>query len=279
MTFNPLDHSICLEMPIWLEESAWAGHVPFAMYLISAFKPGVFVELGVDRGTSYSAFCQAVKELQLNTKCFGIDTWRGDEHAGSRTDAVLERLRKHHDPLYGGFSSLVQSTFDGALSRFDDGSVDLLHIDGFHSYDAVRHDFETWRPKMSNRGIVLFHDSAVSEGEFGVKKYWNEVTRDMPSFEFFHSHGLGVLGVGQDLDPEMQLLFEARADEAAKIRLFFEQVGNRIEAVSRYERQLEYISRLQSYEKTVNGSAVMRAYRILRYEGIGSLIGKAIKRR
>ncbi|MBA2605840.1 MAG: class I SAM-dependent methyltransferase, partial [Acidobacteria bacterium] len=157
--FNPLEHPVCLEFPLWLEETAWAGHIPFAMFITSAFRPRVFVELGTFRGASYCAFCQAVKSVKTKTKCFAVDTWQGDAHAGQIEREVLVKLKAYHDPLYGDFSRLVESTFDDALDDFADGSIDLLHIDGFHTYEAVRHDFETWQPKMSKRGIVLFHDT------------------------------------------------------------------------------------------------------------------------
>lgn len=277
--FNPLDYPLCLEFPLWLEETAWAGHIPFAMFLIGAQRPRVFVELGAFRGVSYCAFCQAVKATHGATKCYAVDTWQGDEHAGKLEQGVLPKLQAHHDPLYADFSCLVQSTFDDALKNFADNSVDLLHIDGFHTYEAVKNDFETWLPKMSERGVILFHDTNVRERDFGVWKFWSEIKENCPSFEFLHSHGLGVLGVGKDFPADLQTLFSADENQTVTIRQFFRTLGDRLEAVDLRRRQTDYIATLQTYERVVNDSKLMRAYRILKDEGAESLVKKTVKRK
>ncbi|HEX6124637.1 MAG TPA: class I SAM-dependent methyltransferase [Pyrinomonadaceae bacterium] len=260
MKFNPLEHPACLETPLWLEQTAWAGHLPFAMFLISAFRPRVFVELGVDRGSSYCTFCQTVRALGTDTKCFGIDTWQGDEHAGKPSGENLKALRKHHDRLYSDFSTLIQSTFDDALLKFENGSVDLLHIDGFHTYDAVRHDYETWLPKMSDRGIVIFHDTTVRERDFGVWKFWSEISAGRPAFEFEHSHGLGVLCVGDQIPDAMKFLFYADPAETKLIRKFFKALGDRFDAIVRDRMQAERVGDLEVYAKIVNDSPVLSTY-------------------
>lgn len=227
---NPLNHPICLTFPARVAMSAWIGHVPFAMYMIDILRPKMFVELGSHYGVSYCAFCQAVKNLGLDTRCYAIDTWAGDPHAGFYGPEVLLDLKEHHDPLYGGFSRLVQSTFDEALGHFPDKAFDLLHLDGYHTYDVMRRDFEQWLPKMSERGVVLLHDINVRERDFGGWKLWGEIKQQYPNFEFIHSHGLGVLGVGQNFPQALKALFNCSEQEAITTRNFFSQLGARLEA-------------------------------------------------
>ena len=220
---NPLDHPIAFTLPRRLSPVRnWQEHTPFAMYLVSVLRPQTIVELGTHYGDSYCSFCQAVAELRLPTRCFAVDTWRGDAHAGTYGPEVLADLRGHHDALYSSFSELVQTTFDEAVELFEDGAIDLLHIDGYHTYEAVRHDFETWRPKLSERAVVLFHDSAERVGDFGVWRFIDELRADYPVFEFVHGHGLAVVFLGNTAVAELAQL---PPDRAAAVRVLFAALG------------------------------------------------------
>lgn len=225
--FNPYNYPICFSPPLRIAPHYWAGHVPFAMFLVEILRPKVFVELGTYYGVSYCAFCQAVKELELDTRCYAVDTWQGDGITWSyEVSEVLDDLKTHHDPLYGKFSRLMQTTFDNALQGFSDGEIDLLHIDGYHPYESVKHDFETWLPKMSERGVILFHDINVRQADYGVWKLWEEITPNYPHFEFWHEHGLGVLAVGRK-PPKVfrEFLLEQDATSVKEIQDFFFKMG------------------------------------------------------
>jgi hypothetical protein len=229
--FNPLDFPGAFSMPEHLSAiSAWVQHIPFAFFLTQVARPRVFVELGASYGDSYCAFCQAFVRHQTQSRAFAIDTWAGDVQEGLYPKDVLKMLRGYHDPRYGHFSKLLEMDFDTARSSFADDSIDLLHIDGLHTHDAVRHDFETWLPKLSDRGIVLFHDTAIRDkADFGVWKLWEEISPRYPSFMFEHGFGLGILAVGAKA-PKLVLDFLAAANrETDAVRGFFDTLGQRVE--------------------------------------------------
>lgn len=220
------------------------------MALVDIVRPRVLVELGTYAGVSYCSFCQAVKELDLDTRCYAIDTWAGDAQGGNYGPEVLRELREHHDPLYGGFSQLIQSTFNQALDHFENGTVDLLHIDGFHTYEAVREDFVNWLPKLSERGIVLFHDVCVRDEDFGVWKLWDEVSSSYPHFKFEHGFGLGVLAVGPDQPLELRNLLDSSAEHGEGIRRHFERLGSHLDQLSVKERRIRDLEwQIQKYRR------------------------------
>lgn len=241
MEGNPLRKELTIEMltatelaPLFWRParlgvvSAWWEHVPFAHWLVAAMQPKSIVELGTHNGVSYAAFCEAVSRLGLDTQCHAVDTWQGDEHAGWYGDSIYAELRTFHDARYGSFSTLLRMTFDEAATYFEDASIDLLHIDGLHSYEAVLHDFETWLPKMSERGVVLFHDINVRGGGFGVWKLWSELQQRYASFTFVHGHGLGLLAVGSAVDDAIARLCSlAGQEKASAIRERFALIGER----------------------------------------------------
>ncbi|MDD3609752.1 MAG: class I SAM-dependent methyltransferase [Halothiobacillaceae bacterium] len=247
MKFNPLAVPMALSFPHRLTRvQSWQGLLPIAFALMQLHRPRVFVELGTHRGDSYCAFCQAVETLGLETSCNAVDTWAGDPQAGYYDDSIYDELRAYHDPLYSRFSRLIRGTFDEALAHFSPGSVDLLHIDGLHTYDAVRHDFESWLPKMSRRGVVLFHDISVRERDFGVWRLWEELIQRYPGRAFRFSNGLGVLAVGEALDEDGLGAWFA-TDEAAwdEVERWFNALGERVLGESRRHILEDEIHKLQ----------------------------------
>lgn len=241
--------------PDLINASAWLEHAPFGFWLVDTLRPRTIVELGVHGGFSYSVFCQAVQRLHLSTRCFAIDTWRGDEHAGYYGDDVYAAVSSRNR-RYDAFSRLIRSDFADACGEFADGSIDLLHIDGCHSYEAVRRDFETWLPKLSDRGVILFHDTAEYTRGFGVYRLWEELRLRYPSFEFRHGHGLGVLGISDKVPAVLRDLFATSADlpSAQMVRSIYERLGAGIGSLQRaaeQERKMDVLREQVRHLETV----------------------------
>jgi len=218
------------------QPNAWVGHLPFAAWVMQEAAPKIFVELGSHSGNSYFSFCQSALENYLPTKCFAVDTWQGDEHAGYYSDAIFNKVNAHNQANYAGFSRLLRMTFDDAAAYFADKSIGLLHIDGLHTYEAVKHDFETWLPKLAPAAVVLFHDTNVRERGFGVWKLWEELQVLYPSnIEFLHSHGLGVLQLNDATEENKIEWLEASANAKKSIQNYFASLGEK--QLERFERE------------------------------------------
>lgn len=202
---------------------SWCMHLPFAYDLMRELAPKVFVELGVKQGESYFAFCQSAAENKISVRCYGVDSWRGDVQTGN-LDPEIEHEVARYNWRYSSFSELKVMLFEEALGEFADGSIDLLHIDGTHTYSDVRTDFESWLPKLSPNGVILFHDVAVRDGGFGVWKVWEEISGKNNSFLFEFGHGLGIWKkerVTPDDPPFLRKLMTASVAESRDINLFY----------------------------------------------------------
>lgn len=204
--------------PTHIAASPWLEHTPFAAWLIEVAQPSSLVELGAPDGVSFMAFCQAARRLASPPRCHAVDPRENDDEAGLQEEeglGSLPLLARRHAVV----ADLLRMGAEEALTRFDDGSVDILHMAGFRSGEAVAKDFRNWLPKMSPRGIALFHPTEAMARDCDVWRFWAGISPDRPGFNFLHGHGLGVLAVGKDVPPGLAPLFAARGDAEAETRI------------------------------------------------------------
>jgi len=221
--------------------STWMDHISFGYDLVEAIRPKRLVELGAYNGMSYFVFCQSMIENNIDGLCYAVDTWGGDDHTGDYDESIFEEVRHHARDNYRGISYLMRMLFNDAVHHFEDDSIDLLHIDGLHTYEAVQEDFTNWYPKVRPGGIILFHDIDARQSDFGVWKYWAELEAKYYTFAFHHGFGLGVLrkpgGPDTDLDhPLMDIMFHGDEQEQHKLRQIYIYNSEYIEARNKAKR-------------------------------------------
>lgn len=184
---------------IELLPSTWTDHMEFADWLVRYKNPQTIVELGVDFG--YSTCCFALSGIGM---VHAIDWFKGDEYTGFRDNH--EFVKKHLELFECKNVNLMAMSFEEALAGWHE-PIDILHIDGFHTYDAVRNDYTEWGGFLKPNGVVLIHDTCIDW--FGVKDFFNQI--QTPKLNFKTSCGLGVIS------DDVKLLEDIRKNFADKL--------------------------------------------------------------
>lgn len=184
----------CIGTPRHNLPSTWSNLAPVMFGLVKTFRPRTYLELGVHHGFSFFCACQAAAEANIPLKATAIDTWRGDSQAGVYEEDVFESFQAICKTDYANIASFLRMDFNSAVNEIEDESIDLLHIDGYHSLEAVTTDYENYLPKMSKHGAMMFHDINVHVNDFGVWKFWSELQANHPgqTFGLNHGYGLGI---------------------------------------------------------------------------------------
>jgi predicted O-methyltransferase YrrM len=145
------------------------------------------LEIGTEGGGTFHVWCQLA---QSDATLVSVD-WPNVAVAPLATPNQLQAMG--HDGqtvrVIRGDShaettlTLVENTLSGP--------VDLLFLDGDHSYDGVRRDFNLYRPLVRQRGLVVFHDVVAHRPETGceVERFWLETKLRYWHREFIDPEG------------------------------------------------------------------------------------------
>ena len=124
----------------------------------SATGAGAIVEIGSWKGRSTTW-------LASGARLAGQRVYAIDPHRGSREDPTADTLKEFRDNLArNGVADVVEPmvmTSEEAAASMT-RPIELLFIDGDHSYDGVRRDAELWLPRVMEGGTVMFHDVATA---------------------------------------------------------------------------------------------------------------------
>jgi len=171
--------------------TTWTDHAKFAAVLAKVMKPETIVDLGVHKGYSTFAFGYYNKGI-----VYGVDHFMGDEQTGYYDTYQEVNDRNTYVKENFGVNNIefIMSDFNTLAKKWDK-PIDILHIDGLHTYEAVKNDFETWQPLCKDNSIILFHD---------IYSYWNTVGQffseiDGHKYVRPQSHGLGVFSKNEEI--------------------------------------------------------------------------------
>lgn len=180
--------------------TAWYENFEKAIIISDIVRPKVTVDLGVDHGFSTFAFAYAG-----HGEVYGLDSFEGDIHAGHR-DTYSEVLAIHAK-LKSEFKiseiSFIKGLFEETARNWDK-EIDILHIDGLHTYEAVKGDFYTWKKFFHENTIVLFHDTISFKETVG--KFFSEI--EGYKFNFGDGCGLGVWSLNENYIRQIRYIYQ-----------------------------------------------------------------------
>lgn len=137
-------------------------------------KGSVIVEVGSHLGATSCMLALGNR----NNKVFCVDTWRNDTMPEGLRDTFGEFQKNIKD-----FANIIplRGASEDVSKKFDE-KIDLLFIDGDHSYEGVKTDVFSWIPRCRDGAIVVFHDIGPGCSEYGVnqviKEYVKPIERD-----------------------------------------------------------------------------------------------------
>jgi len=88
-------------------------------------------------------------------------------------------------------------TSEKFAKKFPKQKYDYIHIDGDHSYNGVKKDFDLFWPKLNKSGFLAIHDIASQDKDgnvYGPRDFWKELKGNKKNvFEFNQDPGLGII--------------------------------------------------------------------------------------
>lgn len=164
---------------------------------VRARRPRIIVEIGTARGGSLLAWCRVAAELVISIDLPGgihgggyvtprAKLYREFTHGRNAVRVALLRENSHRERTRVLVSDLLRGR-----------PIDFLFIDGDHTYQGVKKDFELWSPLVARTGMLAFHDivNHPDQPTIDVYRFWREMRDSFRTREFVQDYGAGY-GIG-----------------------------------------------------------------------------------
>jgi len=167
--------------------------------IVASRKPGTVIEIGTFNGGTLFLLAHVIAD---DATIISIDLPRG-KFGGGYPECKVPLIQSFKLP--GQKMHLIRSdshnpeTLSNIMGLLGEKKIDLLFIDGDHSYEGVKRDFEMYRRFVSPGGIIALHDVAAHPvvRVCEVYKFWHELREsDLRTVEIITDKSQGWAGIG-----------------------------------------------------------------------------------
>jgi len=168
--------------------------------IVATKKPGAAMEIGTCLGGTLFMLCQLASPTAT---IISLDLPNGP-FGGGYTPLQLplfKKFRRHQQRLHFlRCDSHSAETLASVKGICGSGRLDYLFIDGDHTYEGVKQDFEMYSPLVRAGGVIAFHDVAEASMYYkvdsNVRKFWDEVKKRYAHEEIIEDQKQGWAGIG-----------------------------------------------------------------------------------
>jgi predicted O-methyltransferase YrrM len=172
--------------------------ITMLMEILQKQKPKYVLEIGTAGGGSLFMLSQVIANDAI---LISIDLPNGQFGGGYPENRIT---------LYNSFAKTSQKirlirqdshsleSLKSVKGILKENNLDFLFIDGDHSYEGVKKDFELYGPLVKKNGIIAFHDivQGLPENVGGVPIFWSQLKEKHKHVEFVKNWEQGGYGIG-----------------------------------------------------------------------------------
>jgi predicted O-methyltransferase YrrM len=164
--------------------------------IVQEARPKVIVEIGTASGGTLFLFGRIANP----EKIISVDLPGGSFGGGYPFWKIpfFKSFGKKHVIQLIRADSHSEETLLKTKRRLKDSKVDFFFIDGDHTYEGVKRDFQMYSPLVRKGGIVAFHDIVTHDPKVGceVDRFWNEIKQSYRHVEIVEAHSQKWAGIG-----------------------------------------------------------------------------------
>jgi predicted O-methyltransferase YrrM len=162
--------------------------------IIKALQPRYVCEIGTDKGGTFYLWCKSSSD---DAVLVSIDLPSRKRYSPARRRLYRHFGKSKRQALHFIASDSHQpATLELVRRAVGEHPLDFLFIDGDHTYEGSRQDYEMYAPLVRPGGLIAFHDIATERADCGVPRLWEEIKRGYPGYREIIYGERGPLGCG-----------------------------------------------------------------------------------
>lgn len=165
---------------------------------IERMEPRVVLEIGTGRGGTFFLLARAASP---HATMISVDLPGGDFGGGYgvwRTLVYRQLVRSKQRGKFLRLDSHDPDTLAAVQDALEGRQVDVLFLDGDHTYEGIKQDYEMYSGLVRRGGLILFHDIVPASTAHGcdVARFWQEIKQGQSCEEFVENWKQNWGGIG-----------------------------------------------------------------------------------